>query len=153
MNAVQARGHGLIDPEVLRQDDQRIAIFPFRLALNDVELHARLGQQLDPTIVHLVARGIAASQQRRLGDRHGLFQVGLDPFDVLVGLSDDVVDRRLEPAVGRHLVADVASRALRYIGGDFRVHLRRRFQAAEVGPEVLETSPYSHGSGIPKPRA
>ena len=36
------------------------------------------------------------------------------------------------------LVADVASRALRDKGGDFRVHLRRRLQAAEVGPEVLE---------------
>jgi hypothetical protein len=101
-------------------------------------LHARLGQQLDPTIVHLVARGIAASQQRRFGDWHGLFQVRLDPFDVLVGLANDVVHRRLEPAIGRHLVANVAARALRDIGGDFRVHLRRRFQAAEVGPEVFE---------------
>ena len=60
------------------------------------------------------------------------------PFNMLVGLSNDVVDRRIEPAIGMHLVANVAARALRDKSGDFRVHLRRRFQAAEIGPEILE---------------
>src|SRR5262249_25938798 len=87
---------------------------------------------------HLVAWGIPASQQCRLGHRDSLFQVRLDPFDVLVGLSNNVVDRRLEPSVGRELIADVGARALRHISRPFRMSLGPRLQAAKVSPEVLE---------------
>ena len=74
----------------------------------------------------------------RLCHRHCLFQVRLDPFDVLVGLSNYMVDRRFEPAVGRHLVADVASRTLRHISGDFRVQLRGDFKPPKSAQKSLK---------------
>ncbi len=40
--------------------------------------------------------------------------------------------------MGMNLVADIAASALRDKGGDFGMHLGGRFQAAEVGPKILE---------------
>ena len=131
----------MIYPQILRQDQKRIAFLPFRVTLNDIEHDPRFGQQFDPTKVHLVAGRFEiapACQQGRLryGDR--LLQVRFKPFDMTVSLSDNVIHRRIELSIGMHLIANVAPSALGYIRGDIRVKLGLQFQPAEVRPEIFE---------------
>ncbi len=71
---------------------------------SDIELDSRLGQQLDPTIVHLVARDPSRSPSSAayLSPAAACSRCGSIRSMLLVGaINVDMVDRRFEPAVGR----------------------------------------------------
>ena len=133
MQTFDGRGVG---PEAVGQDHQAVA-FPLLGRFDDIELEARFEHQLGHAVEVFVAEPVerqGGNQHRGLGDGRGAFEIRFERLDAAVGFADDVIDGGIEPAVGRHLVADVATGGVGDDAGQLHVELLRQFQAAEVGP-------------------